>query len=127
MFAELYTVRDMTETARIGRSLDDFMAEQEARDPEFAAVSARIAPAITIANAVTVARSRLGMSQSDLARRLGTTKAAVSRIENAHYAPRFETLLRLADILGLTIVIGPHRAISVSIAPAATDPAAKHV
>ena len=110
----------MTGTSRPGRSLDVFMAEQEARDPVFAAARAAIGPSVTIANAITVGRARLGLSQTDLALRLGTTKTAVSRLENARYAPRLETLLRLADILGLTIELAPDRAISVSPAHADT-------
>jgi DNA-binding XRE family transcriptional regulator len=92
---------------RIGRSYDDFIAEEEARDPKFAALRAELAPAFAIANAVVTARARLQMSQAQLASRMATTNTAVSRLESGRQVPTLETLQKLSDILGLTFMIGP--------------------
>ena len=92
---------------RIGRSLDDFIAEQEANDPKFAAVRADVAPAVAIANAVVVGRARLQMSQAQLASRMATTNTAISRLESGRQVPTLDTLQKLSDILGLRFMIGP--------------------
>ena len=41
-----------------------------------------------------------GLSQAQLARRAGTTQAAISRIERGEVSPTFTTLLALFDALG---------------------------
>jgi transcriptional regulator with XRE-family HTH domain len=46
-------------------------------------------------------RERLGLSQRSLARRAGTTQAAVSRIERGLTSPRWETLRSLLLAMGL--------------------------
>ena len=55
------------------------------------------------------ARTRIGLSQSQLAARLGTTQSAVSRWENGRDEPRLSTvaaILRECD-LSAELVIGP--------------------
>jgi len=39
------------------------------------------------------ARRRRGLSQAELARRLGTTQSAIARLESGAIAPRFETVV----------------------------------
>jgi transcriptional regulator with XRE-family HTH domain len=46
------------------------------------------------------ARLRHGLSQAQLARRAGTSQAAISRIERGLVSPRVETLTTLLDKLG---------------------------
>jgi transcriptional regulator with XRE-family HTH domain len=46
-------------------------------------------------------REQLGLSQRSLARRAGTTQAAVSRIERGLTSPRWETLRSLLLAMGL--------------------------
>src|SRR6478752_10833584 len=106
---------------RIGRSLDDFIAEQESNDPKFAAVRADVAPAVAIANAVVVGRARLQMSQAQLASRMATTNTAISRLESGRQVPTLDTLQKLSDILGLTFTIGPT---SVRVMPAGPEASA---
>jgi transcriptional regulator with XRE-family HTH domain len=45
-------------------------------------------------------RVRKGVSQRSLARRAGTTQAAVSRIESGHESPSFERFTALMLVLG---------------------------
>lgn len=106
---------------RIGRSYDDFIAEEEARDPKFAALRAELAPAFAIANAVVVARARLQMSQAQLANRMATTNTAISRLESGRQVPTLDTLQKLSDILALTFTIGPT---SVAVTSAAGETSA---
>ena len=50
----------------------------------------------TWAGAVIEARSRAGLTQEELARRMGTTQPAVARLESGRTLPSFRTLERLA-------------------------------
>jgi transcriptional regulator with XRE-family HTH domain len=45
-------------------------------------------------------RERKGVSQRSLARRAGTTQAAISRIESGHESPSFERFTTLLLVLG---------------------------
>ena len=50
------------------------------------------------------------MTQSDLARLIGTTQAAVSMIENGTGNPQAETIEALADALGMDVMLVPKTA-----------------
>ena len=50
-------------------------------------------------NTLAVLRMEAGLSQADVAARLGTSQAAVSRLESGSQEPRFSTLQKLAAIL----------------------------
>jgi len=65
------------------------------------------------------ARTRAGLTQSDVAERMGTTKSAVSRLEGSgKHAPSLETLRKYAHAVGcqLQIRLVPDKASSVSSA-----------
>ncbi|HEX5672046.1 MAG TPA: helix-turn-helix transcriptional regulator [Acidimicrobiia bacterium] len=48
---------------------------------------------MTGASIVREARRRRGISQAELARRLGTTQSAIARLESRRTSPRFETVV----------------------------------
>lgn len=50
-------------------------------------------------------REAKGLSQSELARRIGSTQPAVARLEAGGVAPRLETLERIAAALGMELVV----------------------
>jgi transcriptional regulator with XRE-family HTH domain len=54
-------------------------------------------------------RERLGLSQRSLARRAGTTQAAVSRIERGLTSPTWETLRALLLAMGLEPALSARR------------------
>ncbi|HYW24344.1 MAG TPA: helix-turn-helix transcriptional regulator [Terriglobales bacterium] len=95
----------------IGARVADDIAEWEARDPEFRAERERLRPYADLAKLVVRLRAREGLSQDELARRMGTTKAAISRLESGRHRPTMETLRRLAEALGgrllVTIELAP--------------------
>lgn len=85
--------------------LDDFIAELES-DPEnregFAAARRELATEMGEDNiSLPVLRLRAGLSQSELAKAIGTSQAAVSRIEAGEQEPRLETLRKLSAALGV--------------------------
>ncbi len=52
-------------------------------------------------------RMDLGLSQRELAKRVGTSQNQVYLIENGETNPTLDTLQRLADVLGFPLVIRP--------------------
>ncbi|HEV7642094.1 MAG TPA: helix-turn-helix transcriptional regulator [Gaiellaceae bacterium] len=51
-------------------------------------------------------RAQFGLTQQQLAERMGTSHSAVSRMESGQYATKPETLRRLAAALEMRLVIG---------------------
>lgn len=51
-------------------------------------------------------RARLGLSQKELAERVGTSHSAISRIESGRHRTSVATLKRLAEALELRLVVG---------------------
>lgn len=49
------------------------------------------------------ARRRRGLTQAQLAKRASVGADTIGRIEGARYSPRLDTMLRLADALGLPL------------------------
>jgi ribosome-binding protein aMBF1 (putative translation factor) len=93
----------------VGAAVADDIAEWDANDPAFKAERERMRPYADLAKLVIRLRALEGLSQDELARRMGTTKAAISRLESGRHRPTVETLRRLAEALGgrltLTIVM----------------------
>lgn len=54
---------------------------------------------------VRLARSRQGVSQAELARRLGTAQPAISRIEKDQISPTLETLEGILNAMGEALSI----------------------
>ena len=61
--------------------------------------------AFELAERVREARERLGMTQADLATRIGSTQPAVARLESGGTTPSFHTLRRIASALSLELVV----------------------
>ena len=53
--------------------------------------------------AIRKTRLRAGLTQAELARRVGTTQSAISRLESGRVRPSLETLERLAKACGVTL------------------------
>ena len=59
-----------------------------------------------LARAVIHARNRAGLTQEELARRMGTTQPVVARLESGRTRPSMRTLERLAKATGSRLLIG---------------------
>ncbi len=66
----------------------------------------RLAPYEELARIVIMRRERLGLTQAELAARMGTTASAVSRIESGQHATNAQTLKKLGDAFGARAILG---------------------
>jgi ribosome-binding protein aMBF1 (putative translation factor) len=66
----------------------------------------RLRPYEEFARIVIARRAALGLTQAELAVRMGTTASAVSRIESGQHATNPQTLKKLADAFGVRAVFG---------------------
>jgi transcriptional regulator with XRE-family HTH domain len=67
---------------------------------------ARLAPYEQLARIVIRRRMELGLTQEQLAERMGTSHSAISRIESGQHSTSVQTLQRLADALEMRFVMG---------------------
>ena len=74
---------------------DKMLSDLEVRDA-YDAMSGEFA----LARELIAARARAGLTQAQLAKRMGTTQSAVARIEGGKRLPSIKTLLRYAEATG---------------------------
>jgi transcriptional regulator with XRE-family HTH domain len=74
-------------------NFDSYLDEQ-LRDPEFADRFARAGEAWDIALQIAAAREKAGLSQRELAERVGTTQQQISRLESPNYEGHSLSMLR---------------------------------
>ena len=74
------------------------------KDPEFRKEFEALGPEFTLARELIEARTRAGLSQSDVAVRMGTSQPAVARLESGH-KPSLKTLERYAEAVGMKVEI----------------------
>ena len=72
----------------------DSYLDDQLRDPEFAARFARAGEAWDIALQIAATRERAGLSQRELAERVGTTQQQISRLESPNYEGHSLSMLR---------------------------------
>lgn len=70
-------------------------------DPEFAAEWERLALARTVAARLVAYRSENGLSQRELAKRLGVSQPRVVELESGEKNPQIETLVKIAATTGV--------------------------
>ncbi|MBI4319752.1 MAG: helix-turn-helix transcriptional regulator [Chloroflexi bacterium] len=91
----------------------DYVAQREARDPAFREACERLRPQYEFRKALIGARLNAGLTQKQLAERMGTSQAAIARLEAGTRLPSVDTLHRLAVILGLDFTITPQELLGV--------------
>lgn len=72
----------------------DSYLDKQLRDPEFADRFARAGEAWDIALQIAAAREKAGLSQRELAERVGTTQQQISRLESPNYEGHSLSMLR---------------------------------
>jgi transcriptional regulator with XRE-family HTH domain len=85
----------------------DYVAAREARDPAFRAARAASRPRREWQRALIRARLDAGLTQQQLAERLGTQQTAIARWESGRVCPSLDTLCHIATATGTTFLVGP--------------------
>jgi DNA-binding XRE family transcriptional regulator len=86
------------------RNADEVLAKQ-LMDPEFRAYWERTALARAVALRLTTYRAEHGLTQTQLARKLGMKQPAVARLEMGEQSPKIDTLVRIAEALGIEFMV----------------------
>ena len=65
-------------------------------------------PLFTIKKELVAARIAKGMTQDEIAKKIGTSKSNISRLEslNNSYIPNLATLMKYAEALGMRLDVG---------------------
>jgi len=82
----------MTSLAKLRRNL--------LTDPEVRAEYDRLGPVFAVVGEMIEARQAAGLTQTDIATRMGTSQSVVARLENARHMPTFEMIARYAAAIG---------------------------
>ena len=75
----------------------EVVAEKMLKNPAVKAEYDRLAPQFEISSELIRARLRAGLSQGELAERMGTSQSAIARLESGSTLPSTKTLLRFAE------------------------------
>lgn len=90
----------------IGRSSQDAQRRRARRSAAYRAEQRRLAQFDDLARLVIKYRAAEGISQKELAERIGTSHSAISRLESGRHKASVETLQRVAEALGARFVFG---------------------
>lgn len=102
-----------------GMTLEELQAKYPTADPEVydqARAAAMLAGAL--AELVDGMRRRAGLTQMELARRMGTTQSSIARIEGGGTVPTIEMLARLARATGIPVRFGADGVADIEIGAA---------
>lgn len=87
------------------KTLDDFEAEL-LKDDAFQKAHEENEAGYIVAREILQARLELGLSQTALAERIGTSQARISKWEKAEEEPRISALRKIAEATGRVLVLG---------------------
>ena len=83
---------------------DEFL-EESLKNPKIKAEYDKLEPEFAVIEAVLKARVQKGITQEQLAKKIGTKQSAIARIESGNANPSIGFLQKLADALGKKLVI----------------------
>lgn len=82
----------------------DLYLEDHLKDPGFAEKIGKVSQAWDVAIQLTSLRRKAGLSQKELAKRVGTSQQQISRLESPSYKGHSLNMLRrIAEVLGATV------------------------
>lgn len=84
-------------------TLDDYIAAQKGKSPEFAASFDEETARLDLAQRLREARTRKKMTQEQLAKRAGIRQPGIARLESGRVLPHLDQLARIARALGLRL------------------------
>jgi transcriptional regulator with XRE-family HTH domain len=104
------------------------VAREWFKDPEFVAAYDALEDEFALIQALIRARAHAGMTQEEVAKAMGTTQAAIARLESGRSMPSTRTLERFAKATGtkLRISFVPDKAVFAGKVEARKMPATSH-
>lgn len=85
--------------SRAGVSFEEVKADL-LKDEKFKSEYERLRPRYEAIEQIVRARKEQNMTQEELARRIGTQKSNISRLESGNYNPSLDMLIKIAEALG---------------------------
>lgn len=79
--------------------------EKQLKNPEIKKEFDRLEPEYEIISAIIKARKELGLTQLELAKRMGTDQSRISKMERGTLNPSLDFIKRLADAMGKKVHI----------------------
>ena len=83
----------------------DSMKEELLKDQQFATEYDRLKPRYEAIEQIIRIRREQNMTQAELARRVGTQKSNISRLESGNYNPSLDFLIKVSDALGKSLTV----------------------
>jgi DNA-binding XRE family transcriptional regulator len=81
------------------------LKERWMNDPAFKAEYDALEYEFSLAHELIEARTRAGLSQAELAHRMGTTQSAIARLESGRSSPSMRTIVRIAAATGSRAIV----------------------
>jgi ribosome-binding protein aMBF1 (putative translation factor) len=75
------------------------------KDPDVRAEYDRLGPIFAVVGEMVEARQIAGLTQAEIAKRMGTSQSVIARLENARHMPTFDMVARYAAAIGRRIDI----------------------
>lgn len=95
-----------TDPGPIGKSVSESVERKLKQNKRYREAYERLQPFEEIARIAIMRRAQLGLSQQQVAKRMGTTTSVISRIESGQHRTSTQTLRRLAEALDGHALIG---------------------
>ena len=83
----------------------DEMKSDLLKDNEFKTEYEKLKPRYEAIEQIIKARKELNMTQAELAKRVGTQKSNISRLESGNYNPSLDFLSKVSEALGKSLSI----------------------
>lgn len=96
----------MAKRSPVGNTTQEAQRRRARLSAAYRAEKQRLAQFEELARLVIKHRAALGISQKELADRVGTSHSAISRLESGRHKTSVETLQRVAEALGVRFVLG---------------------
>ena len=86
-------------------TFEQLLAEEQLRDPEFRAEWQRLAPARAFSDVLMRYRIDEGLSQREMAKRLGVSQPRVAKLESGEHNPSIDSIINVVRRLGIEFAI----------------------
>ncbi len=90
--------------SRAGISFEEMKADM-LKDEEFRIEYEKLKPRYEAIEQIIRARKEQNMTQAELAKRVGTQKSNISRLESGNYNPSLDFLAKVAESLGKSLSV----------------------